>query len=187
MEKIEDKARIISLLKNLVDGTNTFQSVLATGALEGLTESTTDRDNETRIEIAHFFLENTLVSKDYFVRAQATLNLAKFLVNKNDTSDAGIGDMNQSVFNRLKQLLRDDRRKIKINACSALADEDSKFHTIPDKRTYETIEVLIDVAKNDLDGFVRRKAEHSANTVREWIKDWASKPLLINSDSTSIS
>ena len=100
-------------------------------------------------------------------------------------SSTDINDMNQTVFNRLKELLRDDRRKIKINACSALADEDGKFHTIPDKRTYETIEVLIDVAKNDLDGFVRRKAEHSANIVREWIKDWASKPLLINSDSTS--
>ena len=187
MEKIASKTRIISLLKNLVEGTNTFQSVLATGALEGLKELTTERDKEIRIEIAHFFLENTLHSKDYFVRAKATLNLAKFLVNKTDESSADTSDMNQVVFNRLKELLRDDRRKIKINACTALADADSRFHTIPDKRTYETIEVLIDVAKNDLDGFVRRKAEHSANIVREWIKDWASKPLLINSDSTSIS
>ena len=85
--------------------------------------------------------------------------------------------MNQAVFNRLKDLLRDDRRKIKINACSALADKDGKFHTIPDKRTYETIEVLIDVAKNDLDGFVRRKAEHSANIVREWIHSLGKQTL----------
>ena len=94
--------------------------------------------------------------------------------------------MNMVVFNRLKELLRDDRRKIKINACAALSDDDAKFDTIPDKRTYETIEVLIDIAKNDLDGFVRRKAEHSANIVREWIHTWASKPLLINSESRSI-
>ncbi|WP_458743533.1 M1 family aminopeptidase [Candidatus Nitrosocosmicus sp. T] len=187
MEKVENKILIISLLKNLVEGTNTFQSVLATGALEGLKELTMERDGKIHIEIAHFILENTLDSKDYFVRAKATLNLAKFLVNKNDISSAETSDMNQAVFNRLKELLRDDRRKIKINACSALADEDGRFHTIPDKRTYETIEVLINVAKNDLDGFVRRKAEHSANIVREWIKDWASKPLLINCDSTSIS
>ncbi|MDN5844804.1 MAG: hypothetical protein L0H53_00845 [Candidatus Nitrosocosmicus sp.] len=187
IEKIENKIQIISLLKNLVEGTNTFQSVLATGALEGLKELATDRDKEIRTEVAHFFLENTLESKDYFVRAKATSNLAKFLVNKNDTLSEDINDMNQAVFNRLKELLRDERRKIKINACSALADEDGKFHTIPDKRTYETIEILIDVAKNDLDGFVKRKAEHSANIVRGWIKDWASKPLLINSDSKSIS
>ena len=79
-------------------------------------------------------------------------------------------------------MLRDDRRKIKINACAALSDKDAKFHTIPDKRTYETIEV-VDTAKNDLDGFVRRKAEHNANIVREWINAWASKPLLIDSKS----
>ena len=33
------------LLKNLVEGTDTFQSVLATGALEGLKELATDKDN----------------------------------------------------------------------------------------------------------------------------------------------
>ena len=139
---MENKVHIFSLLKNLVEGTDTFQSVLATGALEGLKELATDRDNEIRIEVAHFFLENTLESKDYFVRAKATSNLAKFLINKNDTVNADISAMNQTVFNRLKDLLRDDRRKIKINACSALADKDGRFHTIPDKRTYETIEVL---------------------------------------------
>ncbi len=185
IEKIENKVQIISLLKNLVEGTNTFQSVVATGALEGLKELTTDTDSEILIEVAHFFLKNTLESMDYFVRAKATSTLAKFLVNKNDKPSTDINDMNQTVFKRLKELLRDDRRKIKINACSALADEDGKFRNIPDKRTYETIEVLIDVTKNDLDGFVRRKAEHSANIVRGWINDWASKPLLINSDSTS--
>ena len=182
IEAIENKIQVISLLKNLVEGTDTFQSVLATGALEGLKELATDRDNKINIEVAHFFLENTLESKDYFVRAKATSNLAKFLINNKDTANADTSVMNQAVFNRLKDLLRDDRRKIKINACSALADKDGKFHTIPDKRTYETIEVLIDVAKNDLDGFVRRKAEHSANIVREWIHTWASKPLLINSN-----
>ena len=82
IETNENKVQVISLLKNLVEGTDTFQSVLATGALEGLKELATDRDNEICIEIAHFFLENTLESKDYFVRAKATSNLAKFLINK---------------------------------------------------------------------------------------------------------
>ena len=141
IEPMEKKVHIFTLLKNLVEGTDTFQSVLATGALEGLKELATDRDNEIRIKVAHFFLENTLESKDYFVRAKATSNLAKFLANKNDTVTADISTMNQTVFNRLKDLLRDDRRKIKINACSALSDKDGRFHNIPDKRTYETIEV----------------------------------------------
>ena len=114
------------------------------------------------------------------MRAKATLNLAKFLVSKNDTADADTSAMHQAVFNRLKDLLKDDRRKIKINACSALADKDGRFHTIPDKQTYETIHALIDVAKNDMDGFVRRKAEHSANVVREWINHWSSKPLIFS-------
>ncbi len=178
----EKKDQVISLLKELVEGTNTFQSVLATGALEGLKELATDKDNQIRNDVAYFLLENTLESKDYFVRAKATSNLSKFLINKKDIANTDTGAMNQDVFDRLKDLLKDDRRKIKLNACSALSDKVGRFHTIPDKRTYETIEVLIDVAKNDLDGFVRRKAEHSANIVREWIHTWASKPLLINSN-----
>src|SRR4029078_11600989 len=187
IESKENRNQVISLLKDLAEGTETFQSVLATGALDGLKELATDRDNQVCIDVAHFFLENTLESMDYFVRAKATSNLAKFLVNKKDTVNTEISAMNQAVFERLKDLLKDDRRKIKINACAALSDKDSRFHSIPDKRTYETIEVLIDVAKNDLDGSVRRKAEHSANIVREWIHAWASKPLLINPESSSIS
>jgi len=154
--------------------------------LEGLKELATDKDNQIRIEVANFLLENTLESKDYFVRDKATSNLAKFLVTKNDKADIDLNAMHQAVFNRLTDLLRDDIRKIKINACSALADKDGRFHTIPDKRTYETIQALIDVAKDDMDGFVRRKAEHSANIVREWIKEWASKPLLINRINTEM-
>ena len=55
IESIENKIQEISLLKNLVEGTDTFQSVLATGALEGLKELATDRDNEINIEVATFF------------------------------------------------------------------------------------------------------------------------------------
>ena len=69
------------------------------------------------------------------MRAKATSNLAKFLITKDDTVNADNSAMNQAVFNRIKDLLRDDRRKIKINACAALADKDAKFHTMPDKRT----------------------------------------------------
>ena len=53
----------------------------------------------------------------------------------------------------------------------------------PDKRTYESIDELINIARNDIDGFVRRKAEGSANIIREWVAAWANKPLTINAKS----
>jgi aminopeptidase N len=78
------------------------------------------------------------------------------------------------------ELLKDNRRRIKINACLALADDDAKFDTSattgPDRRIYESIDALVYVAEHDIDGFVRRNAEASVNVLREWIKEWASKP-----------
>src|SRR4029078_13463046 len=102
IETKENRNQVISLLKDLVEGTETFQSVLATGALDGLKELATDRDNQISIDVACFFLENTVDSKDYFVRAKATSNLAKFLGNKKDIANTDTSTMNQAVFNRLK-------------------------------------------------------------------------------------
>ena len=178
-----EKERIISYLKKIVVSTNAFQNILATGALEGLKELSMEKDKDTYLEIVNFFLENTAQSKEYFVRAKATASLGKFLANKSDPTDPIITNANRAVFNRLIELLRDDRRKIKINACAALSDEEAKFDTIPDKRIYESIDELIKIARTDIDGFVRRKAEASANTVREWIAVWANKPLLIDAKS----
>ncbi len=177
----QEKERIISLLKNLVETTNTFQSILATGALDGLKELSKEKDGGIYVDVVNFFLENTWQLKEYFVRAKATASLGKFLTNKSDPTDPIIINMNLVVFNRLKELLRDDRRKIKINACTALSDDDAKFDTIPEKRIYESIDELINIARTDIDGFVRRKAEVSANILREWIAAWANKPLIIDS------
>ncbi len=181
--KKQEKESIISLLKNLVETTNTFQSILATGALDGLKELSKEKDQDMYLEVVNFFLENTSKSKEYFVRAKATASLGKFLKNKSNPTDPIIINMNLVIFNRLKELLRDDRRKIKINACTALSDDDSKFDTIPEKRIYESIDELINIARTDIDGFVRRKAEVSANILREWIAVWANKPLIIDSKS----
>jgi aminopeptidase N len=35
---------------------------------------------------------------------------------------------------------------------------------------------LVYVAEHDLDGFIRREAERSANIIREWINEWSAKP-----------
>ncbi|WP_144731600.1 M1 family metallopeptidase [Candidatus Nitrosocosmicus arcticus] len=176
----KEKEGIISVLKKLVDTTNTFQSNLATGALEGLKELSKEKDQDIYLEVVNFFLENTDQSKEYFVRAKATACLGKFLTYKSDPINPIVTNMNLGVFNRLKELLRDDRRKIKMNACTALSDDDAKFDIFPDKRTYDSIEELITIARSDKDGFVRRKAEVSANIIRQWIAKWANKPLKID-------
>src|SRR5690348_8921602 len=79
----------------------------------------------------------------------------------------------------LKQLLKDKRQRVKINACTALADSDAKVSE-PDARVIDSINELAWVAGHDLDGFVRRPAEASINIIREWIKEWAQKPPKID-------
>jgi aminopeptidase N len=91
--------------------------------------------------------------------------------------------MNGKVFIRLIDLTKDKRRKIKINACEALSDDEAKFTNLPNRITYESIQTLMEIANKDLDGFVRRKAETSANHIREWIHKWSSSPLIIDSGS----
>lgn len=174
----------IPLLKNLVHSSNSFQNIVATGAIDGLKELSSPKDSDEFIvsDIADFLIENTLHDKDYFIRARATSALGKFLYNKNKNikeKNTKIDNFNQRVFNRLTELLKDDRRRIKINACLALADDAAKFDTTvdkPDRRIYESIDALIFVAEHDIDGFVRRNAEASVNVLREWIKEWSSNP-----------
>ncbi len=178
----QEKERIISLLKHIVNSSKSFQAVIATGALEGLSDLPNTNNKYIYLETINFLLENTNQSKDYFVRAKSTKLLGKFLANKFNSSDPEILNMNQKVFVRLKELLNDERRKIKINACEALSYDDAKFANFPQKSTYESMQILIEIARDDIDGFVRRKAETSANRIREWIKEWANHPLNIDPD-----
>jgi len=181
------KEFIIPLLKDFVLSANTFQNIVATGAIDGLKELSSPKDGNNVIvyDIADFLIENTHHEKDYFIRSRATSALGRFLHNKNNikAESSSKDNFNQRVFNRLTELLKDDRRRIKINACLALADDEAKFDTItekPDRRIYESIEALIFVAEHDIDGFVRRNAEASVNVlkewIKEWIKEWSSKP-----------
>jgi aminopeptidase N len=59
-------------LQELVDVSESFQSVVASGALEGLSELSNDNTNikEIYLQVAAFILQNTDVSKDYFIRAK---------------------------------------------------------------------------------------------------------------------
>jgi aminopeptidase N len=169
-------------LEDLVSNSESFQSVIATGALDGLSEMTKDegKSKEIYVEVANFLLQNTSNSKDYFLRAKSTRLLGKLLTNKFDSADDEIVEFNQKIFYRLRELTKDERRKIKMNACEALSDDEAKFIKIPGNITFESIQILVEVAKEDLDGFVRRKAETSANRIREWIHKWSSSPLSID-------
>jgi len=178
----QEKKRIILFLKEIINSSDSFQSVVATGALDGLSELSGESsvDNkEIYLEVASFILLNTSASKDYFIRAKSSKLLGKFLTNKMESFDSEIVNLNQKIFDRLRDLLKDERRKIKMNACEALSDEYAKFTKFPNKITYESIQLLVELAREDLDGFVRRKAETSANHIREWIHSWSGTPLLI--------
>ncbi|HSA74792.1 MAG TPA: M1 family aminopeptidase, partial [Candidatus Nitrosocosmicus sp.] len=176
----KEKKRVLLLLKDIVNNSKSFQSVLATGALEGLSELSRhnyENDKEIYIETIDFLLQNTHSTKDYFIRAKSTRQLGKYLRNRFLPLDHKVAEKNHKVFCRLKELLKDERRKIRMNACEALSDDESKFAEFPEKITYESLLILTETAKMDLDAFVRRKAETSANRIRKWIYEWSSRPL----------
>ena len=159
-----------------------FRNVIANGAIDGLKEFSKDKDKDIVVDIANFLIENTNSNNEYFKRLAATSALSKFLRTSKDNDDeknTKLEEMNKKVFNHLLGLLKDKRRKVKINACKAFADNDAK-PARPDIKIFEAIDALIYVAEHDLDGFIRREAERSVNIMREWIKEWSSKPLTLD-------
>jgi aminopeptidase N len=172
------KEKIISLLKETVILSKSFRNVIANGAIDGLKEFSKDKDKDIVVDIANFLTENTNSNNEYFKRLAATSALSKFLRTTKDNDDkknTKLEGMNQRVFNLLLGLLKDKRRKVKINACKAFADNDAK-PARPDSKIFEAIDALIYVAEHDLDGSIRREAERCVNIMREWIKEWSSKP-----------
>ncbi|HEU5120519.1 MAG TPA: M1 family metallopeptidase, partial [Candidatus Nitrosocosmicus sp.] len=95
-----DKKRIMLLLKEIINTSNSFQSVVATGALDGLSELSHDKNHdddnneEIYLEVANFLLQNTSITKDYFIRAKSARLLGKFLANKFAATNSDIIDMN---------------------------------------------------------------------------------------------
>ena len=166
--------RIIPCLMKLINNDNTFQNIVATGAINGLKELSNDINKNIVTSIADFLVNNTEEYNKYFIRSTATSALGKFLYMKDDNKN--LNNINQKVFDQLLKLLNDRRRKIKINACTALADDNAKFSTTIDPKIFQIINALIDVAQYDIDGFVRRRAETSFNIIREKINEWSAKP-----------
>jgi aminopeptidase N len=170
---------MIYQLKQIVDTTDSFRNVVACGAIDGLKEFFTDNNNYIVDDIPNFLIQNTSCEKDYFKRLVAASALSKFLTSGKKNSDGKsteLREIHRKVFHHLLVLLRDKRRKVRINACKALTDSDAKS-TMPDPSLLEAVDALINVAKHDLDAYVRWEAERCANKLSEWINEWSNKPF----------
>ena len=183
------KEEMVKILKDKVVNSITFQDQLAQGAINGLRELSNDENIDLVQDIAEFFIRKSSVfdfkSYDvvnrYFIRSAATLALGKFLTTHNDQvlSDKvkkdKIDKTNKKILDHLLTLLKDERRRVKINACTALADKDGKVTELNERIT-KSIAALRLVAEEDVDGFVRRNAEVNLNLIREWLKEWTNTP-----------
>ncbi len=183
------KEEMVNILKEKVVNSITFQDQLAQGAINGLRELSNDENIDLVQDIAELLIRKSSVfdfkSYDvvnrYFIRSAATLALGKFLTTHNDQvlNDKVKKDMidktNKKILDHLLTLLKDERRRVKINACTALADKDGKLTELNERIT-KSIAALRLVAEEDVDGFVRRNAEVNLNLIREWLKEWTNTP-----------
>jgi hypothetical protein len=191
----DPKRGTIKLLKDTVENTQTFQNIVAQGAIEGLKEFSKHKDIDIVESIANFLIDKSKErnsngqKNEYFIRRASTSALGKFLVTDTEemitSTDDDINnkekikkvteEMNQRVFDNLIKLLKDTRRGVKINACTAFIDVDAKTSN-PNEKIANAIDELTSIAEHDLDGFVRREGETSVNIIREWLKEWTDKP-----------
>jgi aminopeptidase N len=183
------KEEMVKILKDKVVNSITFQDQLAQGAINGLKELSNDENIDLVQDIAELLIRKSSVfdfkSYDvvnrYFIRSAATLALGKFLAIHNDQvlSDNVKKDKlditSKKILDHLLTLLKDERRRVKINACTALADKDGKVTEL-NERVTKSIAALRLVAEEDVDGFVRRNAEVNLNLIREWLKEWTNTP-----------
>ena len=183
------KEEMVKILKDKVVNSITFQDQLAQGAINGLRELSNDENIDLVQDIAEllickssvFDFKSYDVVNRYFIRSAATLALGKFLTTHNDQilSDKvkknKIDKTNKNILDHLLTLLKDERRRVKINACTALADKDGKVTELNERIT-KSIAALRLVAEEDVDGFVRRNAEVNLNLIREWLKEWTNTP-----------
>ena len=183
------KEEMVKILKDKVVNSITFQDQLAQGAINGLRELSNDEHIDLVQDIAELLIRKSSVvdfksydvANRYFIRSAATLALGKFLTTHNDQvlSDKvkkdKIDKINKKILDHLLTLLKDERRRVKINACTALADKDGKVTELNERIT-KSIAALRLVAEEDVDGFVRRNAEVNLNLIREWLKEWTNTP-----------
>ena len=119
-------------MKKIVKTSTSFRNVVANGAIDGLKEFSKDKDTDIVVDIANFLIENTIPRR---LLQEVNCNILlypNFLLQRIVVADvmkrrnAKLKEMNQKVFSRLLELLKDKRRKVKINACKAIADGDVK-------------------------------------------------------------
>ena len=123
-------------------------------------------------QVASFLIDKSKYGNHDLVRWTATPALGKFLLDKNKK-------VNPHVFERLEELLRDERSLIRTSACTAFADPDAK-PSKPDANLLEIIDELTLVAEHDVDGFTRRAAEKAISIIKGWIKEWSETPSPID-------
>jgi aminopeptidase N len=179
----DEKMDIIYKLEKLITDSNSFRQVIAQGAISGLREFFNDSDPTIITRIGTFLVERTSNINSYDIRSAAISALRKFLHTKNHESNNDIISLNDKVFDQLVnlldiELLNNSRRRIKINAASSLVDPDA-LGTVPDQKTFKTINVLTSVVQYEVDGFVRKSVERSLYVIRDYLTKWIESPTTI--------
>mgnify|MGYP003575087127 CR=1 FL=1 len=134
------KARVSDMIPNLVRliDTNSFQNVVAQGAILGL------REFKDREDAMATLLEKTCINYNEKIRETATYSLGQFAKHT-------------KVYDTLSKLLTDDWFRVRINACKAF--EESEL--------VKSVEELTYVAEHDIDNRVRRIAFEAINKIKE--------------------
>ena len=139
---------MISILRDVAETTDTFRNIPARWAIDGLKEFFKDDDKQIVSPVATFLINKSVYGNHDLVRRAATPALGKFLLDKEKK-------VNFNVFERLRELLRDERSLIRTSACTAFADPDAK-PSKPDAVLMEIIDQLTQVAGHDVDGFTEK-------------------------------
>lgn len=175
----KEKKIAIQILKQLTLSTS-FQNIVATGAINGLSYFSNETDVKITEKIINFMLDKTNKENDYFTRSAAIKNLSKFIrIKFEDNLD--VKNLNFKIFFRLLKLTSNERRKIKIDAINAIVNKNLKI-MLPDIRIIYLISVLKYISTHDIDGFVRNTARKGLKIVNSWIEEYLKQPIMIDSN-----
>ena len=181
----EKKLETINILKNLVNTSNSFRQVIAAGAINGLMEFYNDSDPNIVLDIGTFLIDKTTTNtnNNFYIQIAAINAIRKFVRTKNHPDKRNIIDLNQCVFNRLIELLDvksldNSRWQVKIRAATSLVDSDA-LSSIPDDKTFRTMNTLISAVQYDVNGFVQKSIERSLYVLRDYLKKWIDNPPTI--------
>jgi aminopeptidase N len=181
----EKKLETITILKDLINESNSFRQVIAAGAINGLMQFYNDSDPNIIINIGTFLINKTSTKKtiNYYIQIAAINAIRKFVRTKNHLDNTDIIDLNRCVFNRLIELLDvkllDNLRwQVKIRAATSLVDSDA-LSPIPDAKTFKTMDILISAIQHDVNGFVQKSIERSLYVLRDNLQKWLSNPPAI--------